>query len=89
MQKKRKMAAKRMAKKAEDWVSKAWEGRSKKPDPNALRSKDVAHILDCSPDDVIDKARDGKIPGAYKVGRFWRFKLAGVKKYQKEREKAR
>jgi len=26
-----------------------------------LRSKDVAHILDCSPNDVIELARRGKI----------------------------
>jgi hypothetical protein len=34
-----------------------------------LRSKDVAHILDCSTDDVIDLARKGKLLGV-KVGRF-------------------
>jgi hypothetical protein len=48
-----------------------------------LRSKDVAHILDCSPDDVIDMARKDMFAGAFKVGRFWRFPLSGVKKYQK------
>ena len=37
-----------------------------------LRSKDVARILDCSPDDVIELARRGKIKGT-KQGRFWRF----------------
>ena len=50
-----------------------------------LRSKDVAHILDCSPDDVIELARRGKLR-ASKQGRFWRFKhndgLVYKKKYE-------
>ncbi|MEW6443152.1 MAG: helix-turn-helix domain-containing protein [bacterium] len=47
-----------------------------------LRSKQVAHILDCSPDDVIDLARKGKLR-AVKVGRFWRFNRNDVMTYQK------
>lgn len=46
-----------------------------------LRSKDVAHILDLSPDDVIDLARRRRLP-ASKEGRFWRFSPAEVLKYK-------
>ncbi len=50
---------------------------------NLLRSKDVAHILDCSPDDVIELARRGKLR-ASKQGRFWRFKNTDVLTYKKK-----
>jgi len=50
-----------------------------------LRSKDVAHILDCSPDDVIELARRGKLR-ASKQGRFWRFKHNDVLVYKKKFE---
>jgi len=50
---------------------------------NLLRSKDVAHILDCSPDDVIELARRGKLR-ATKQGRFWRFRYADVMTYKKK-----
>jgi excisionase family DNA binding protein len=48
-----------------------------------LRSKDVAHILDCSPDDVIELARRGKLR-ASKQGRFWRFRQTDVLSYKKK-----
>lgn len=48
-----------------------------------LRSKDVAHILDCSPDDVIELARRGKLR-ATKQGRFWRFRHNDVLQYKKK-----
>ena len=48
-----------------------------------LRSKDVAHILNCSPDDVITIARSGKLR-AIKDGRFWKFRYADVMAYKKE-----
>ncbi|MEW6443668.1 MAG: helix-turn-helix domain-containing protein [bacterium] len=48
-----------------------------------LRSKDVAHILDCSPDDVIELARRGKLR-ATKQGRFWRFRQNDVITYKKK-----
>jgi len=51
-----------------------------------LRSKDVAHILNCSPDDVITIARGGKLR-AVKDGRFWKFRYADVMAYKKEIEK--
>jgi len=47
-----------------------------------LKSKEVAHILDCSPDDVIDLARKGKLR-AIKQGRFWRFRQSDVVSYKK------
>ncbi|MEW6441067.1 MAG: helix-turn-helix domain-containing protein [bacterium] len=47
-----------------------------------LRSKDVARILDCSPDDVILLARKGKLR-AVKQGRFWRYRQADVMVYKK------
>jgi len=67
----------------EDWVNR--QGISKTRDKNSLRSKDVAHILDMSPDDVIELARKGKLD-AHKSGRFWRFKLKDVTAYQKRKE---
>jgi len=56
---------------------------SKKP---LLRSKDVAHILDCSPDDVIELARRGKLK-ATKEGRFWRYRPRDVEAYKRRNEK--
>jgi len=49
---------------------------------NLLRSKDVAHILDLPPDDVIYLARKGKLRGI-KEGKYWKFRLRDVKFYQK------
>ena len=54
-------------------------------DKKLLRSKDVAHILNCSPDDVITIARSGKLK-AVKDGRFWKFRHADVMAYKKETE---
>jgi hypothetical protein len=51
-----------------------------------LRSKDVAHILDTSPDDVNDLARKGKLRGK-KRGRYWGFRLADVVAYKKKMER--
>ena len=48
-----------------------------------LKSRDAAHILDCSPDDVIDLARKGKLR-AVKQGRFWRFRQSDVVSYKKQ-----
>ncbi len=50
-----------------------------------LRSKDVAHILDLPPDDVIYLARKGKLRGL-KEGKYWKFRLRDVKYYQKKQE---
>jgi len=51
-----------------------------------LRSKDVAHILDLPPDDVIYLARKGKLRGV-KEGKYWKFRLRDVKYYQKRVQK--
>ena len=51
-----------------------------------LRSKDVAHILDLPPDDVIYLARKGKLRGV-KEGKYWKFRLRDVKYYQKRQQK--
>jgi len=51
-----------------------------------LRSKDVAHILDLPPDDVIYLARKGKLRGV-KEGKYWKFRLRDVKFYQKKMQK--
>jgi excisionase family DNA binding protein len=51
-----------------------------------LRSKDVAHILDMSPDDVIELARSGKIK-ATKKGRFWRFQERDITAYVRKQER--
>ena len=48
-----------------------------------LKSKDVAHILDLPPDDVIYLARKGKLRGV-KEGKYWKFRLRDVKYYQKK-----
>jgi hypothetical protein len=51
-----------------------------------LKSKDVAHILDLPPDDVIYLARKGKLRGV-KEGKYWKFRLRDVKYFQKKRAK--
>ena len=51
-----------------------------------LRSKDVAQILDCSPDEVTELVNKKKLR-AIKVGRFWRFRLEDVNAYKSEIEK--
>ena len=47
-----------------------------------LRSKDVAHILDCSPDEVVELAKAGKLK-AEKQGRLGRFRRADVMAYMR------
>lgn len=47
-----------------------------------LRSKDVAHLLDVSPDDVVDLVHKGKLR-AIKVGRIWRYRVADVQAYKR------
>ena len=48
--------------------------------PLLLKTKDVAHVLDCSPDDIILLAQRGKLKG-FKQGRFWRFRMDDVQAY--------
>lgn len=59
-------------------------GRNSQPAADkAFRTKDVAHILDCSPDDVIEFCKRGELQ-AFKQGRFWRITPSAVKKYQRK-----
>ena len=51
-----------------------------------LRSNDVAQILGCSPDDVVELARRGKLK-AIKVGKFWKFHSLSVEAYKRKTEK--
>lgn len=48
-----------------------------------LKSKEVAHILDCSPDDVHLLVHRGDLEGT-KVGRFWRYRLEDVMEYKRK-----
>lgn len=48
-----------------------------------LKTKHVAHLLDCSPDDVILLARNGKLKGV-KEGRYWFFQFLDVQSYKKK-----
>lgn len=52
-----------------------------------LLSKDVAYLLDCSPDEVVDLARRGRLP-AVKQGKFWRFYRSDVMVYKRLQKKA-
>jgi hypothetical protein len=51
-----------------------------------LRSKDVAHILDMSPDDVAYLVRKGKLRAA-KVGKYWQYRYRDVTAYKRRMEK--
>ena len=51
-----------------------------------LRSKDVAEILDCAPDDLYDVLSSGGIP-AIKRGKFWLFRYEDVMAYKEQEEK--
>jgi excisionase family DNA binding protein len=53
-----------------------------------LTSREVAHILDLSPDDVIDLARRRKLR-AIKQGRFWRFGQADIMAYKRRRDEGK
>jgi excisionase family DNA binding protein len=53
--------------------------------PAILKTRDLAILLDLSPDTINDMARRGVIKG-YKSGNQWRFRRKDVEKYI-EREK--
>lgn len=52
-----------------------------------LLSRDVAYLLDCSPDEVVDLAKKGRLPGV-KQGKFWRFRRSDVMVYKRLKKKA-
>lgn len=55
--------------------------------PNILKTRDLAVLLDMSPDAVNDMARKGILKG-YKSGNQWRFRRKDVERYLgKERKK--
>lgn len=55
--------------------------------PGILRTRDLAILLDMSPDAVNDLARRGIVKG-YKSGNQWRFRRKDIEKYL-EREAKR
>jgi len=61
----------------------AQEDPSVKAQEKLLTPRDVADILDCSPNHVIQLARTGKIQVA-PPGRFWRFHHADVMAYRQQ-----
>ena len=48
--------------------------------PNILKTRDLAIVLDLSPDAVNDLARKGLLKG-YKSGNQWRFRRKDVEKF--------
>jgi hypothetical protein len=58
--------------------------KKKGPEKYSLRGRDVAHILDESPDNVLEQARRGYLKGK-RVGRFWRFRASDVLAFKKEK----
>jgi excisionase family DNA binding protein len=52
-------------------------------DEMILNSKDVARILDLSPDTVNEFARKSILP-AYKKGRQWRFRRRDIAAFKRE-----
>ena len=56
-----------------------------KTDTRPLKSRDVAILLDCSPDDVVSWANSGKLRGT-KKGRYWLFDQRDVIRFQKNFE---
>ena len=56
--------------------------------PNILKTRDLAILLDMSPDAVNDMARRGVLRG-YKSGNQWRFRRKDVERYvERERKLA-
>jgi len=48
-----------------------------------LNSRDVAAILDCSPDTVNELARKSVLP-AFKKGRHWRFRKRDITSFKRQ-----
>jgi excisionase family DNA binding protein len=48
--------------------------------PNILKTRDLAYLLDMSPDAVNDLARKGLLKG-YKSGNQWRFRRKDIERY--------
>jgi excisionase family DNA binding protein len=52
-------------------------------DDALLNSKDVAHLLDLSPDTVNEYARKSMLPGI-KKGRQWRFRRRDIASFKRQ-----
>jgi len=52
-------------------------------DDTILNSKDVARILDLSPDTVNELARKSQLP-AFKHGRQWRFRRRDITSFKRQ-----
>jgi excisionase family DNA binding protein len=48
-----------------------------------LNSREVAEILDCSPDTVNELARKSVLP-AFKMGRQWRFRKRDIASFKRQ-----
>lgn len=48
-----------------------------------LNSREVAEILDCSPDTVNEFARKSVLP-AFKMGRQWRFRKRDIASFKRQ-----
>ncbi|HSM00477.1 MAG TPA: helix-turn-helix domain-containing protein [Candidatus Limnocylindria bacterium] len=48
--------------------------------PNILKTRDIAILLDMSPDAVNDMARKGVLKG-YKSGNQWRFRRKDIERF--------
>jgi len=51
-----------------------------------LGTKDVAYLLDCSPDDVIRLAQTNKVR-AVKMGRRWCFRFKDIEEFKKKSQR--
>lgn len=58
-------------------------GRTMEKDDTVLNSRDVAQILDMSPDTVNEFARKSILP-AFKKGRQWRFRRRDIAAFKRE-----
>jgi excisionase family DNA binding protein len=56
-------------------------------DENLLNSRDVARLLDMSPDTVNEFARKRVLP-AFKAGRQWRFRSQDIASFQRQLQAA-
>jgi len=53
-----------------------------------LKAKEAAHILDCSPDDVLLWRQRGELEGL-KKGRFRRFRLSDIQAFKRRPEESK
>ncbi len=61
--------------------------RSPEELPNILKTRDIAVLLDMSPDAVNDLARKGSLKG-FKSGNQWRFRRKDVERFLERMERS-